>query len=155
MRLPAPIRTATAHAAALTRIAGLMSATPGTRAGDELDLLTTLVEHYERSAFPMGVPGPVEAIEFRLEQSGLARKDLEPLIGSRGRVSEVMTGKRSLSIAMIRALHENLGIPLESLVPPAAARSKLRGTWRVKSAPRRAAIGRSSRRAKVKRPHDE
>lgn len=138
MRLPTPIRTDAAHAAALARISELMSAKPGTPAGDELDLLATLVEHYERTAIPMGVPGPVAAIEFRLEQLGLTRKALEPLIGSRGRVSEVMTGKRALSIAMIRALHETLGIPLESLVlPPAKGRRRV---------PARAAATRRSKR---------
>ena len=111
-----PIRTSKDHAEALRRIDALMDTEPGTPAGDELDVLVTLVEAYEDRHFPISDPDPVAAIQFRMEQMGLSRKDLEPLLGSRGRVSEVLNGRRALSIQMIRRLNRDLGIPLESLV---------------------------------------
>jgi HTH-type transcriptional regulator/antitoxin HigA len=111
-----PIRTRTDHAEALRRIDQIMGAAPGTPDADELDVLATLVEAYEDRHFPIDDPEPLAAIRFRMEQMGLTRKDLEPLIGSRGRVSEVLNGRRSLSIQMIRRLNQELGIPLESLV---------------------------------------
>jgi HTH-type transcriptional regulator/antitoxin HigA len=111
-----PIRTDADHKSALRRIEQLMDSEPGTPEGDELDVLVTLVEAYEDRRFPIADPDPLEAIRFRMEQSGLTRKDLEPLLGSRGRVSEVLNGRRALSIQMIRRLHRELGIPLESLV---------------------------------------
>lgn len=111
-----PIRTDADHAAALRRIETLMDAEPGTPAADELDVLATLVEAYEDRHFPIADPDPLAAIQFRMEQLGLTRKDLEPLLGSRGRVSEVLNGRRALSLQMIRRLHRELGIPLESLV---------------------------------------
>jgi HTH-type transcriptional regulator/antitoxin HigA len=111
-----PIRTDADHAAALRRIDELMDAAPGTPAADELDVLATLVEAYEDRHFPVADPDPLAAIQFRMEQLGLTRKDLEPLLGSRGRVSEVLNGRRALSLQMIRRLHRELGIPLESLV---------------------------------------
>jgi HTH-type transcriptional regulator/antitoxin HigA len=111
-----PIRTDADHSAALRRIDELMDAEPGTPASDELDVLATLVEAYEDRHFPIADPDPLAAIEFRMEQLGLTRKDLEPLLGSRGRVSEVLNGRRALSLQMIRRLHRELGIPLESLV---------------------------------------
>jgi len=111
-----PIRTARDHAHALQRIDELMGAEPGTPESDELDILATLVEAYEDRHFPVADPDPISAIQFRMDQMGLTRKDLEPLLGSRGRVSEVLTGRRALSLQMIRRLHSELGIPLESLV---------------------------------------
>jgi HTH-type transcriptional regulator/antitoxin HigA len=111
-----PIRTRTDHAEALRRIDQIMDAAPGTPEADELDVLATLVEAYEDKHFPIDDPDPLAAIHFRMEQMGLTRRDLEPLIGSRGRVSEVLNGRRSLSIQMIRRLNQELGIPLESLV---------------------------------------
>ena len=111
-----PIRNATDHERALKRIQTLMPAEPGTDEGDELDVLATLVDAYEAKQFPIDSPDPIEAIKFRMEQLGLERKDLEPLIGSRARVSEVLNKRRGLSLAMIRALHEELEIPLEALV---------------------------------------
>ena len=115
-----PIRTKADHEAALARIAELMEATEDTREGDELDILATLVEAYERRHFPIDSPDPVEAIRFRMEQLGLTRKDLEPYLGSRHRVSEVLNRKRGLSLSMIRRLHAGLRIPLEVLVGNAA-----------------------------------
>jgi HTH-type transcriptional regulator/antitoxin HigA len=111
-----PIRTQRDHKAALKEIEGLWNAKPGTRACDRLDVLATLVEAYERKHFPVSPPDPVQAIVFRMEQQGLTRKDLEPLLGSRARVSEVLNHKRELTLPMIRALHEKLGIPAESLI---------------------------------------
>ena len=94
-----------------------MSATPATlETDDELDVLATLVNAYENEHFPMDAPDPVEAIIFRMEQLGLERKDLEPYLGSRARVSEVLNKRRRLSLAMIRSLHENLEIPLGALL---------------------------------------
>ena len=111
-----PIRNTTDHESALKRIRALMSAKPGTDAGDELDVLATLVDAYEAKHFPIESPDPIEAIRFRMEQMGLERKDLEPFIGSRARVSEVLNKRRGLSLKMIRALHEELEIPLEALI---------------------------------------
>jgi HTH-type transcriptional regulator/antitoxin HigA len=105
---------------ALRRIEALISAKPGTEQGDELDVLATLAEAYEQKQFPIEAADPVEAILFRMEQQGLSRKDLEPLIGSRHRVSEILNRKRNLSLDMIRRLHQGLDIPLEVLVGQAA-----------------------------------
>ena len=110
------IRNEADYDAALRRIDALMDAEPGTPEGDELDVLTDLVEHYEEKHVPMGFPSPVSAIEFRLEQAGLAPRDLIPFIGSRAKVSEVLSGKRPLTMPMARALHEHLGIPAEVLL---------------------------------------
>ena len=93
-----------------------MSAQNGTAEGDELDVLVTLVDAYEREHFSIDSPDPVDAIKFRMEQMGLNRKDLEPYLGSRARVSEVLNKRRGLSLAMIRSLHENLDIPLDALI---------------------------------------
>lgn len=111
-----PIRTEQDHDEALARIDELMSAKAGTPEGDELDVLATLVDAYESKHFPMDAPDPVTAIQFRMEQQGLTRKDLEPLIGSRARVSEVMTGKRGLTLAMVRRVRAGLGISADLLV---------------------------------------
>ena len=111
-----PVRTEKDYKKALLRIDGLMDATPNTKAGDELDVLATLVEAYERDHFAMNSPDPVEAILFRMEQMGLNRKALEPFLGGRSRVSEVLNRKRSLSMSQIRKLHDGLKIPLENLV---------------------------------------
>ncbi len=111
-----PIRNDSDHESALKRIQALMSVKAGTDDGDELDVLATLVDAYEAKHFPIESPDPIEAIRFRMEQMGLERKDLEPFIGSRARVSEVLNKRRGLSLKMIRALHEELDIPLEALV---------------------------------------
>ncbi len=110
------IRNEADYDAALRRIDALMDAEAGTPEGDELDVLTDLVEHYEEKHVPMGFPSPISAIEFRLEQAGLAPRDLIPFIGSRAKVSEVLSGKRPLTMPMARALHEHLGIPAEVLL---------------------------------------
>ncbi len=111
-----PIRTDRDHARALSRIDELMGAEPGTSESDELEVLTTLVVAYEDENFPIDDPDPASAIRFRMDQMGLTRRDLEPLLGSRGRVSEILNGRRPLSIGMIRRLHRELGIPVESLL---------------------------------------
>ena len=113
-----PIRSAADYNRALAELARLWGAKSGTPAGDRLDVLATLIDAYEDAHFPMDPPDPIEAIKFRMEQQGLARKDLEPLIGTRTRVAEVLNRKRSLSIAMIRRLHDRLGISAEVLIRP-------------------------------------
>jgi HTH-type transcriptional regulator / antitoxin HigA len=90
----------------------------GTPEGDRLDVLATLIDAYEAAHYPMDPPDPVEAIKFRMEQQGLTRKDLQPLIGTRTRVAEVLNRKRGLSIGMIRRLHKALGISAEVLIRP-------------------------------------
>jgi len=116
----APIKTKREYERTLRRIEQLMDAKPGTKNGDELDVLTTLVEAYEARHYAICPPDPIEAIKFRMDQLGMTRKDLESMLGGRGRVSEILTGKRSLSLEMIRRLHRKLRIPLESLVGTAA-----------------------------------
>jgi HTH-type transcriptional regulator/antitoxin HigA len=111
-----PIRTEADRKAALTRIDALMDAQAGSPEIDELSVLADLVESYEARQFPIALPPPVEAIRFRMEQAGLEPRDLEPYIGDQGRVSEVLSGKRPLTLAMIRALHKHLGIPAEVLI---------------------------------------
>lgn len=102
--------------AALSRIEQLMDAKSGTAEMDELELLTALVEIYEDRHFPINQPDPVEAIKFRMEQLGLAQKDMVPYLGSKSKVSEVLNGKRPLSLAMMRSLNKNLGISAEVLL---------------------------------------
>ncbi|HEY6559311.1 MAG TPA: helix-turn-helix domain-containing protein [Polyangiaceae bacterium] len=115
-----PIADSLSHQKALRRIEKLWDAQPGSREERELDALATLVDAYERRTFPIEALSPIEAIKLRCEQLGWTRKDLEPLIGSRARVSEVLTGRRSLTLAMIRSIHRTLGIPAEVLIsePP-------------------------------------
>lgn len=111
-----PIRTEQDHEAAVQRIEELISAKPGTPEGDELDVLATLVDAWEAINHPVDAPDPVAAIEFRMEQQGLTRSDLEPMIGSRARVSEILTGKRKLTIEMIRRVRSDLGISADLLI---------------------------------------
>lgn len=111
-----PIRTEADHKAALARIDALMDAAAGTAEADELTVLADLVAAYEAKHFPIDLPTPLEAIRFRMEQAGLEPRDLEPYIGTRSKVSEVLSGKQSLTIPMIRALNKHLGIPAEVLV---------------------------------------
>jgi HTH-type transcriptional regulator/antitoxin HigA len=113
-----PIRSEADHEAALAEVGRLWGTKSGTPEGDRLDILATLIDAYESEHDPMDPPDPVEAIKFRMEQQGLSRKALEPLIGTRTRVAEVLNRKRSLSIAMIRRLHDRLGISAETLIRP-------------------------------------
>lgn len=123
------IRSEADYDAALARIDELMDAKPGTPEGEELDVLADLVELYEERHQPMGYPTPVGAIQFRMEQGGLTARDLIPFIGSRSKVSEVLSGKRPLTMQMARALHANLGIPADVLLqqPVGELRSALDG----------------------------
>lgn len=116
------IRTEADYEAALARIDALMGATRGTPESDELDVLADLVELYESKNEPMGYPTAIAAIEFRMEQAGLSPRDLIPFIGSRAKVSEVLSGKRKLTMPMARALHEHLGIPAEVLLQDASVK---------------------------------
>lgn len=111
-----PIKTEHDYDAALAEVEALWGAEPDTPEGDKLDVLITLVEAYEAKHHPIAPPDPIQAILFRLEQSGLERKDLEPYIGHSGRVSEILNHKRPLTLSMIRKLWEGLNIPLESLI---------------------------------------
>ncbi len=120
-----PIRTEQDYRAALVRIDRLMDAEPGSPAGEDLDVLVDLVELYESKHVKMGYPDPLAAIEFRMEQGGLSARDLVPFIGSRAKVSEVLAGKRTITLPMARALHEHLGIPADVLLrAPAATRNE-------------------------------
>jgi HTH-type transcriptional regulator/antitoxin HigA len=116
-----PIKNRKDYDAAVARIETLMDAKTGTPEADELEVLSTLVDLYEDQHFPIDLPTPIDAIRFRMDQQGLANRDLEPFIGSRAKVSEVLSGKRGLSLQMIRALHDNLGIPAEALLGKAGA----------------------------------
>jgi len=111
-----PIKSGRDYKNALKEIESLFKAKFGTPEGDRLDVLTTLVEAYENKHYPIETPDPVEAIHFVMEQQGLKRKDLEPYIGGRSRVAEVLNHKRALTLAMIRKLHLALGIPAEILI---------------------------------------
>lgn len=113
-----PILSEADYRQALAEAEKLWGARRSTRDGDRLDVLATLIDAYETEHYPMDPPDPVEAIKFRMESQGLTRKDLEPLIGTRTRVAEVLNRKRNLSIGMIRKLHDALGIPAEVLIRP-------------------------------------
>lgn len=114
-----PIRNDDDLRAAFKRLEVVYQAQEGTPEADEMEILVTLIEAYEHKHFPMGVTDPVEAIKFRMEQQGLTQKDLEPFIGSSGRVSEVLNHKRRLSLRMVKRLHDGLNIPYESLLAAA------------------------------------
>ncbi len=111
-----PIRNHRDYRRTLTEIEGLMAARRNTADGDRLDVLVILVEAWEAKHYPLGLPDPIDAIKYHMEQNGLAPKDLAPYIGGRNRVYEVLNRKRSLTLRMIRRLHSGLGIPAESLI---------------------------------------
>ena len=117
-----PIRTEEDYKAALREVSAYFDnePIPGTPDGDRFEILLTLVEVYEAKHYPIELPDPIEAIKFRMDQQGLTPRDLEPFIGSSGRVSEVLNRKRKLSLAMIRRLHDGLRIPYESLLADVA-----------------------------------
>jgi HTH-type transcriptional regulator/antitoxin HigA len=125
-----PIRAESDYVAAMSRIETLWSAPPGTPRGDELEVLITLAEDYERRHFPIDLPDPVEAIKFRLEQEGKDYRALIGVIGQRSRVYEVMRRARPLSLNMIRKLHSEMEIPAEVLIQPSrkTARRTLRAS---------------------------
>jgi HTH-type transcriptional regulator / antitoxin HigA len=111
-----PITTENDYQNALAKIKVLFDAAPNTAEFDRLDILSTLVEAYEKKHYPIDLPDPIAAIEYYMESRGWSRRELEPCIGSRARVSEVLSRKRSLSLEMIRRLHQELGIPAEILI---------------------------------------
>ena len=117
-----PIRTEGDLEQALERIDRIFDAEEDTPESNELDVLTDLVELYEDRRDPVGFPTPVAAIEFRMEQAGLTNRDLMPFIGGRSKVSEVLSGKRAITMSMARALHRHLGIPAEVLLQEPGAR---------------------------------
>jgi HTH-type transcriptional regulator/antitoxin HigA len=110
-----PIRNDQDYEAALQEIDRIFNAQPGTQEGEHLDLLLTLVEAYESKHYQIPLPDPIEAIQYHMERMGLSRKDLEPFIGTRARVSEILNKKRPLTLNMIRRLHKGLGISYEVL----------------------------------------
>jgi HTH-type transcriptional regulator/antitoxin HigA len=116
-----PIKNERTYRKALTEIDSLMDARPNSADGDRLDVLVTLVQAWEEKHWPIDLPDPVEAILFAMEQRGLSRRDLEPLIGSRARVAEILNHKRPLTLPMIRRLHQGLGIPAEVLIAESVA----------------------------------
>ncbi|MGC9197183.1 MAG: helix-turn-helix domain-containing protein [Syntrophobacteraceae bacterium] len=115
-----PIKTQADYRAVLEEIERLFDAALNTEEGNRLEILTTLIEAYEDRHFAVPLPDPIEAILYFLESRGLSRPDLEPFIGARARVSEVLNRKGPLTIAMIRKLHAGLGIPAEVLIQPYA-----------------------------------
>lgn len=113
-----PIRTEADYQAALQEIEQLFDATPNTPEFDRLDILSTLVEAYEKTTTPIDFPDPIEAIQYYMEIRGWSRRDLESCMGSRSCVSELLSRKHSLTLEMIRKLHQQLGIPAEVLIQP-------------------------------------
>jgi len=110
-----PIRTEEDYEAAIARIEVIFDAEPDTPDGDELEILASLVEVYEKKNYPIPMPDPIEAIKIRMEDLGLDRKALEEAIGSKGRVSEILNRKRPLTLPMVQRLGEKLGLPIEVL----------------------------------------
>ena len=115
-----PIRTDADHQRALAEVERLWEAKPGTPAGDRLEVLSMLIDAYEERHEPIAPADPIDAILFRMDQLGLSRKELEPYLGSRARVSEVLHRRRPLTLAMIRRLNEGLRIPASVLIRPSA-----------------------------------
>jgi HTH-type transcriptional regulator/antitoxin HigA len=108
----------------LAAIEARFGAQPDTPEGDELEVLTMLVEAYEQAHHPVPPPDPIDALVYHVESRGLTRRELEPYIGSRARVGEVLNRRRALTIEMIRRLHEGLGLPAEILIRPYALKGK-------------------------------
>lgn len=125
--IPRIIKTEKQYEDAMARVEAIFDAKPGTAEGDELELLLMLVEKYEEKAFPIGLPDPITALRFRMEQQRLKPKDLVPYIGSKSKVSEVLSGQRELSLTMIRKLVTGLGIPAVVLLQEPRAIPKSHG----------------------------
>src|ERR1700720_1414215 len=121
-----PIRSEVDYERALLRVEALWDSREGSAESDELDVLATLIEAYEREHYPIDPPNPIDAIKFRLEQRGKDPRALIGIIGSRTRVYEVMTGKRPLSLNMIRSLHKKFHIPADVLIRPLPQRHRSR-----------------------------
>lgn len=117
-----PIKTEDDYQATLAEVERLFDAAPDTPEGDQLEVLTTLLEAYEKNHYVIPSPDPVEAIKYWMESRGITRQELEPLMGSRARVSEIFNHKRGLTLTMIRNLHNKLGIPAEALIQPSNLR---------------------------------
>ena len=111
-----PIKTEKDYQKALKRLEEIFDSSPGTKNGDELDVLAMLIEKYEDLHYPIDAPDPIEAIKFRMEQMGYKQKDLEDIIGYKGRVSEILNKKRKLTLEMIRKIHDTLKIPTDILM---------------------------------------
>jgi HTH-type transcriptional regulator/antitoxin HigA len=111
-----PIHTENDYQKTLNRIEEIFDAKPGSVEGDELEILGILVDEYEKKHFPIESPKPVEAIKFRMDQLGLEQKELAKILGSKSRASEILSGKRSLSLRQIKLLYKKLGIPAEILI---------------------------------------
>ena len=112
----APIRNEKDYQSALKRLELIFDATKGSENGDELEILSILIDRYENENFPIGMPDPIEAIKFRMEQMGMKQKDLAEVVGFKSRVSEILSKKRKLTLDMIRKLNTTLHIPTEVLV---------------------------------------
>src|SRR5438270_274192 len=123
---PKVIKTEAQYQATLARIEKIFDARPGTAKGDELELLLLLVETYEDAAYPIDLPDPIAALRFRMEQAGLRPKDLVPYIGSKSKISEVLSGQRPLSLTMIRKLVTGLHLPAEVALRATKARPRRR-----------------------------
>jgi len=130
-----PIKTEADYRAALEEIDRLFDVAHGTPEGDRLEVLATLVEAYENKHYNIPLPDPVEAIVYHMESRGLTRRELEPYIGSRGRVSEILNRKRSLSMRMIRRLHTGLGIPASVLIQPYSVSKQQADTFALRPEP--------------------
>ena len=113
-----PIKTEADYEAALEEVQRLLKAKPGSAEADRLEVLTTLVEAYEEKHYAIPLPDPIEAILYHMESRGLSRRELEPFIGSRARVSEILNRKRPLTMDMVRNLYKGLGISAEVLIQP-------------------------------------
>lgn len=118
------IRNDAEHQTALREVARLWGAKTGTPDGNRLEVLALLIEQYEETHYPMDPPDPIDAILFRMEQQGLDRKDLEPMIGTRARVAEILGRKRPLSITMIRKIQSRLRISADILIQPVSIKKR-------------------------------
>lgn len=111
-----PIKSKKDYQAALTRLEQIFDAKPGSKDGDELEILGILIEKYEQDRYPIDFPDPIEAIKFRMEQLGYTQNDLARVVGLKSRASEILNRKRKLSLEMIRQIHHSLGIPTDVLI---------------------------------------
>lgn len=111
-----PIKTDKDYQQALERLEVIFDATLGSKEGDELEVLGILIDRYENEHFPIGMPDPIEAIKFRMEQMGYNQSDLANIVGLKSRASEILNRKRKLTLEMIRQLHESLNIPTDVLI---------------------------------------
>jgi len=111
-----PIKTKKDYNQALTRLENIFDAKKGSKDGDELEVLSILIDKYENENFPIGLPDPIEAIKFRMEQLGYNQADLAKVVGLKSRASEILNKKRKLSLEMVRQLHDKLKIPTDVLI---------------------------------------